>query len=446
MNKDNIEQKLQEIEKGIPKARKPITFRQLEDVLAKWLLIKDKWIIKVVAGIVIANKLQGDPVWLFIVAASGGTKTELIRGLNKIDGIYPISDLTPQTFLSGEKGNKNASLLLRLPAESTILTYKDFTTVLTMHRDKRHAILSQLREIYDGYYRKEFGTGETKTWEGKMGFIAGVTSVIDNHQGIFQVLGERFIQYRPEQPDPIKLAKKAMSNSGGEKPMREEIQNAFADFMSGIKIPEETELISEEYKDQIANLASFCVRARSGVIREGYSSREIELIPDSEMPTRLAKQLITMASAFALIGNTTPEEDYELVYKIGMDSLPHKRKKTLETLLQASDELETAEVATEIGYPTNSTRRILEDLHGLRLVERKHEGQGYADKWRISSNAKELLEKSRPACLKIENLPKSIKEGSTPETSDDFDEEVKDFFDKENQPKLTNLPTEDRFS
>jgi len=50
-------------------------------------LINDKGIIKVLAATVIANKLSADPVWLFIVTASGGTKTELIRGLAKIDGI-----------------------------------------------------------------------------------------------------------------------------------------------------------------------------------------------------------------------------------------------------------------------------------------------------------------------------------------------------------------------
>ena len=162
------------------------------------------------------------------------------------------------------------------------------------------------------------------------------------------------------------------------------------------------------------------------------------------MPTRLAKQLITMASAFALIGNTTPEEDYELIYKIGMDSLPHKRKKTLETLLRATGELETADIAMKIGYPTNSTRRILEDLHGLRLVERMHEGQGYADRWLISNNAKELLEKSRPASLK--NPVEPDKKDTLPETSDDFDNEVKSFFDDREKPALPEMSSDNKLN
>lgn len=412
-----IEAKIKEIEKTIPEKRNPIDFPALEQTINKWLLIKDKGIIRVLVGSVIANKLQADPVWLFLVTASGGTKTELIRGLNKIDGIYPLSDLTPQTFLSGEKGNKNASLLLRLPNE-VILTLKDFTTVLTMHRDKRHAILSQLREIYDGQFKKAFGTGETKEWNGKLGFIAGVTSIIDTHYSIYTTLGERFVQYRPLQPDPIKLSLRAINNSGEEKEMREEIQNAFADFIAGIEIPTEKIVIPEELKNHIAYLSAFCVRARSGVERSGYS-REIELIPDSELPTRLSKQLITLASAFSLIEKDQfTDEDYELIYKIGMDTLPQRRKLVIETLIKAGDYLETADVAMEIGYPTNTTRRILEDLHGLKLVNREHEGRGYADKWIISEETKDLLEKAKPKS-KNSGLPEKSDEqnNSLPEMS-----------------------------
>jgi len=414
-----LEQGMRDIEKTIPEERTPISFQQLEETINKWLLIKDKGLIRILTATVIANRLEGDPVWLFIIAASGGTKTELIRGLNKIEGIYPISDLTPQTFLSGEKEKKNASLLFRLPKDNTILTYKDFTTVLTMHRDKRHAILSQLREIYDGYYRKEFGTGETKTWEGKLGFIAGVTSIIDNHQSVFQVLGERFIQYRPKQPNCIALAKKAMANSGGEKQMREEIENSFANFIAGVKMPEEPMRLSKEITNRIAHLAALCVRARSGIIRDGYSSREIDFIPEAELPTRLAKQLNVMFIALSLIdGYATTEENFELIYKIGIDLLPKKRKKALEKLIKANgEELETATIAMAIGYPTNTTRRILEDLHGLGLVNRQSEGQGHADRWSVKNYTMSLLGKARPSILQ-NSIENSIN-GTLPEKSEE---------------------------
>lgn len=403
---DRVEQKLREIEQTIPEQRQPTTFQQLEAAVDKWLLINDRGLLKVLLASVIANRLQGDPVWLFIVTASGGTKTELIRGLNKVPDVYGISDLTPQTFLSGDRQNKNASLLLRLP-QFVILTMKDFTTVLTMHRDKRHAILSQLREIYDGYYRKEFGTGETRTWEGKWGFIAGVTSIIDHHQSIFQVLGERFVQYRPTQAEDVALAKKAMGNSGGEKAMRLEIQNALVDYLAGVQIPPELPALPEAIKECIAHLAAFCVRARSGVVRDGHT-REIELIPETELPTRLAKQLSTLYSALTLIDNASSKDNFALIAKIGMDSLPKKRKQVIDKLIKADDWQETADIAMAIGYPTGTTRHILEDLHGLGITDRQHEGQGYADHWRITEKTRHLLEKALPESLHQQHPEKPL--------------------------------------
>jgi len=273
------------------------------------------------------------------------------------------------------------------------------------------------------------GTGETKEWEGKIGFIAGVTSVIDKHYEVYSVLGERFVQYRPIQADSIELAKKAMGNSGGEKSMRDDIQNGIADFISGINIPQEKALASEELQDHIAHLATFCVKARSGIIRDGYSSREIDLIPETELPTRLAKQLITLLSALYLVGSNSSEEDYELIWKVAMDSLPQKRRLVLERLIKETGQLETAQIATKIGYPTNTTRRILEDLHGLKLVDREHEGQGYADKWQVSKYTKELLEKAAPASMQETLLKPAVQEG-VPEKSEDLaDNEIKSLFD-----------------
>ncbi len=390
MKQNFVEKEFQEIEMELNKEPSSLSYNDLVSTINKWLLIRDTGLIKVITATVLANRLNADPVWLFIVTASGGAKTELIMGLNKIDQIYPLSDLTTQTFLSGDKNKKDASLLFQLK-ENTILTFKDFTTVLTMHRDKRHAILSQLREIYDGFYKKPFGTGETKEWKGKIGFIAGVTPVIETHSSVHSSLGERFIQYRPIHPDSIDLARRAMSNNGKEKKMREEIQNAFKNYVTGIQLPTESFSLPEEIKEKIANLSSFCVKARSGVLRDGYSTREIEYIPDSELPTRLAKQLATLAFAFSLIDGDFTKESYDLICKIGMDTIPQRRKAALDVLLKRTDYLESSDVALKIGYPTNTTRRILEELYGLRVINREHQGQGHADKWIVNEKTKELL-------------------------------------------------------
>jgi hypothetical protein len=101
-----------------------------------------------------------------------------------------------QTFVSGFKG-KNSSLLERLDAKGlSFLLLKDFTTVLSLHRDARSEILGALREIYDGEYSKDFGNGQSVSWSGRLGFLAGVTPVIDRHHQVLAVLGQRFLMLR----------------------------------------------------------------------------------------------------------------------------------------------------------------------------------------------------------------------------------------------------------
>lgn len=370
---------------------KEVSFEDLENTIKRHLLITDDGIIRVLVACVLANLCLADPVWLLIVAPSGGAKTELLRGLNGLDFIYPISDLTPQTFLSGMKYT-NGSLLLRLES-GTIITMKDFTTVLAMHPDKRGAILSQLREIYDGDFRKEFGTGESKSWQGKIGFIGGVTSVIDQHQMVYQTLGERFIQYRPTQPDPIKLAERAMGNNGIEVEMREEIQQAFKDYIEGVEIPNKQPVLPDVYKSCIVHLAVLCANARSGVIREGRGSREIELVPEQEQPTRLVKQYSNLFNSLALISGKHTDEDYALLYKIGMDSLPTLRRRIIEHLAKAEVPCTVKDIAEAVHYPANTTSRQLEELMYLDLIKRNDKRQPYG--YELLERTKDILNKAQ---------------------------------------------------
>ncbi|KKR66845.1 MAG: hypothetical protein UU08_C0032G0007, partial [Candidatus Uhrbacteria bacterium GW2011_GWE2_40_58] len=423
-NKKELDTRMDELEAQVPKRRTPIDFATFETTVKKWLLLKDEGILRILVATIIANKLKGDPVWLLIVCASGGSKTELLRGLNKIPNIYNLSDLTPQTFLSGQKG-EDGSLLNHIDPNNTIMVMKDFTTVLTMHRDKRQEILGQLREIYDGYIKKAFGTGKVKDWTGKMGFIAGVTTVIDRFQTIHQVLGERFIQYHLVHDDALTLARRSMSNTGDEAQMREEIQDAFADYIAGVKVPDTNPDVSGTVKEKIVHLATLCARARSGIFREGYS-REIEFVPDPELPTRFTKELAKIASALNLIDVSMQEENYQLVFKIGLDSIPQMRRAIVKKM-RLDEEYEASKISAMVGYPLTPTRRALEELEALGLTKRRRDGNGLCDWWSFSDMAIELLENALPEAEKC-------RKRTVPDSSGDgFDEAVKFFDEVENK-------------
>ena len=127
-----------------------------------------------------------------------------LMGASGLPEVQTLSDFTENTFLSGFYGHKEPGLLEKLGTtarngnlsvfarQCRYFLAKDFTTVLSMRRDRRGMILSQLREIHDGSFRRDFGTGETKIWQGRVTIIAAVTPILDRHYSMFSVLGERF--------------------------------------------------------------------------------------------------------------------------------------------------------------------------------------------------------------------------------------------------------------
>lgn len=154
-------------------------FAPLGAVLNRWFYRPDLQAIRIVMGTLKAHYLDiGDPAWLFVVAPPGSGKTTVsIMGAASLPHVSVLSDLTENTFLSGFYGHQEPGLLERLGntesegrAHTTtgdgIFLVKDFTTVLSMRRDRRAAILSQLREIHDGEFRRDFGTGVAESGRG----------------------------------------------------------------------------------------------------------------------------------------------------------------------------------------------------------------------------------------------------------------------------------------
>lgn len=367
----------------------PLTLAELETVFGRWLLIKDPALMPIFVGAVLAHRLPGDPVWLVLVAPPGGTKTELLRALYGYPGIFPLSSLTARTLASGldEPGKGDVSLLNRLKGE--ILVLKDLTTVLEISHDERQAILSQLREIYDGRFDKVWGTGHEIHWTGRLGFLAGVTPVIDRHQGAMSVLGERFALLRPAMPGRRQLARSALASAGREGTMRKALARALHGFLRarGTEPPR----IDDSMREKLVAVADFTTRARSGVVRDGYK-RHLEYAPEPEAPTRFAKVLLSEARGVALAYDSeavTPRE-IGLVLRLALDCLPVIRRKVIEILARAAHDRskERSRSADEIAraLPDCSlsyVRRTLDDLGALRILDRTTGGKGEADRWAL---------------------------------------------------------------
>ena len=205
---------------------------RLNDALAvfrRWLHLPDPGVVEIALGTVAANRVPGDPVWLLLTGPSSSGKTEMLQSLMGLPDMYAASTLTEAALLSGTPAKECAQDatggLLREIDAFGIIVLKDFTSILSMHRNTRQSLLAALREIYDGAWTRRVGVDGARTleWKGKVGLIGGVTSAIDSAHAVMSSMGQRFALYRLPVTDAHAQAQCAVEKSGDEQKMRAEL-------------------------------------------------------------------------------------------------------------------------------------------------------------------------------------------------------------------------------
>lgn len=352
----------------------------------RWMHLPDPGALLITLATVAANRAPGgEPTWLLIIGPPGGGKTETLAPLFGLDYVHPTATLTEAALLSGTpKKERNASAkggLLREIGDFGILICKDFTSVLSMHREARAAVLAALREIYDGSWQRHLGTGGgiTLSWAGKVGLIAGCTPAIDSHHAVMGSMGERFVLYRLPPIDGEAQAAAAMAHIGRDVEMRAELTQAVATVLDRVDLT--VSAPSPEDAKRLNALANLAVRCRSAVDRDGYT-REIELIPEAEAPARMVGVLLRLLNALRALG-VDDGTAWDVLTKTALDSMPSIRRKVMDVLARLDEDAPTSDVAQAIGYPAKTTHRALEDLavHGV-LTRRP--GPRNGDVWSLS--------------------------------------------------------------
>lgn len=348
-------------------------FDPLNSVLQTHFFEPDLQAIRIVLGAIKSHYLSiGDPAWLFVVAPPGtGKSTMSIAGAAGLREVIALSDFSENTFLSGFYGHREPGLLERVGETSqegntfttqgnAILLAKDFTTVLSMRREKRAAILGQLREIHDGQFRRAFGTGVTKVWKGRITIIAAVTPVLDRHYSVFSVLGERFLQLRWHRPNSPEAGEWAIDQQGLEAAIQEQTRQAIGQIFVGSTPTVPT--LPTPMRKRLAALAEIVALGRTYIFRNSWS-RDIEYVPESEANTRVSKGLAAIAKGIAALNRRTEiaEDDLQDAMRVGLDCLPDVRRRLVLAVAKEED-LEGAALSRTV------RERELEELEALGIL------------------------------------------------------------------------------
>ncbi len=360
----------------------------------RWLHLPNAEILSVIFGAILANRLDGEPLWVFLVGPPGSAKSELLMSLSTSPNIMTTTSLTPHSLISGATlfGGGDPSLIPKLNGK--VLVVKDFTTILKMNSFQRDEIFGILRDAYDGQTEKFFGNGVHRKYSSRFGFLGGVTNVIEGFSHSSSVLGERFLKYKIKQPGKIAVGRqeitRALQNIAKETKMRESLQIAAARVLT-VKIGKLPEL-SQKYAEQFLKLAQLIAALRGVVSREKYTG-EVLFKPSSEIGTRLAKQFAKLALGIALVHRKDRVDDaiFQIVCKVGQDTAPDRVEELVRQMyLRSRDRYcATADIAKWTRFPSGTCTRILQDLDLLFVVKRE---DGVRGSWQLSKMILRLME------------------------------------------------------
>jgi hypothetical protein len=384
---------------------KRVTPAEIHALYRKWLYLPDATVLDIVFACAIANRLPGDPLWLFIVAPPGGTKTVPLLALEGAAYIVATTSVTPPALISGASfgGGADPSLLARFQGEiGKVLVVKDFTTILQMPPMIRDEVFGILRDAYDGKIEKRFGNGVHRRYECHFGLMAGVTPSIEQYMEQSVGLGERFLSYRTPIPESMsgqrEFLRKAQSNVGREQTMQKELAEMARTVLRFDYVHGRLPRIPPSIGEKLIDAAQIVALARGSVTRDRYT-KEVTHKPFSELGTRLVKQLTKWALGLAMLyGRTTVSEvEYRTVVRMATGSCPSGTLSFIKKLYSDTSKGFTTEQAAEAtGLPAFPTgERILENLHMLGVVERSRvQGLKTWSEWRLKTDVAEAIDRS----------------------------------------------------
>lgn len=379
-----------DVEGEIDSPKKALAF--FKDVCDKYLTIEDKRYIDVIFGTMMANRLDSDPVWLYVVGVPSSGKTILVDPMDGHPTVYSLSRLGTKTLASGfvkPKGRPRKDGTVSKPVDPSlapildgkVLVIKDFTSMLGISKWDLHDVLGQLRDAFDGKLQMRFGTGEEKFYETKFGLIAATTNTKDNMIAELSDLGERFLSYRLPDISKSEESKRALQAMKVEATSEQKDALRTAAHVLLDSVPVKGIVSPRVTKEQmllIKQVSMFACKARTYIKRCRYTN-EPDVV-QTEVCVRMAKQLCSLARGIALIRGEkgVSKSTLDLVRKTALDSVILKRLNAIRGFLLCSKNMDgiwgyvrAEDVADFIGVGEAALKRQIDDLMMLDLLERE---------------------------------------------------------------------------
>jgi len=371
----------------------PLTLQELYKEYQKLLVLQpeDFEVIDILLATMLDTRVEGELVWLFLVAPSSWGKTVLLRSIHDPAWSILIDTITDKTFISGktyiDKVTKEEKLVEGLlpKLHNKTLICKDYTVQLMQGEKHRLAIFAQLRGIYDKYYSQAFGSIDyskiPEHWKHvKMGFIAGCTLFIDRYSTLNVILGERFLKVRMTEPDRVVASKKAREIGRNKDKLMKRLIRKVKRFLANVEIKFEDP--PEELGNALDYLAEAIVHIRKPVTKTQTAMGTViyEYEEQTELGTRLVQQLQKLGWMLQCIRKTGFDVNiYKTLVRVGFDTLPPERIKIVLYLYNQKKPVAPTKIRNALGWGHYRITHHLKDLEYIGIVHRTDSLDYYLD-------------------------------------------------------------------
>jgi len=362
----------------------------------KWFYLPQTEIIDVVFGSIFANRLIGDPLWIFLVGPPSSGKTSMVLPMARCNEIVSLTYVTPAGLVSGYQSKTDPSLIPQL--DGKVLIIKDFTVILKGPPNEREAIFSRLRDAFDGSIKIPFGNNVVRSYESKFGIIACVTGIINLFTDTS--LGERFLRYnvahRAKKAGAEELIRRAIDNEADNLDVqaREHLQKVAQQALNR----EMTYIASvpDWWKDKIVWLSQWVAFMRGSIERDKYVKQEIKYKPSVEVGARLAKQLIKLGKGIAFFQDKRKldEDVYTIIKHVARSSCPDMREELTRTMYLLSQPANQVKLSQITGWPDATCSIELKDMALLGIAKRQRAAGAKGAWYELTVRLRDLIEKS----------------------------------------------------
>jgi hypothetical protein len=373
------------------------TLDQLNTAYHDIFYSEDNALLPLLLAIVVGSRLTTPTTWLFIVGPSSGGKGTVLSILNKVTWIRQISDLTPNTLLSGMKVVGKETSLLKDLGNNFCVTMKDFTTMISKDEAARGQILAQLREVYDGHITKATGNGQLIEWGSKSEpwkstFIMATTEEIYSLQQETNGMGARAINYVFTPQDRKRTMRASLDNKRSAERFNKKLgalQDDVHEFIMEkiATAPYEFAPVPLDIENDIIDVADLSTQCRSSVNRNFRGEKTLAL--SAEFPMRMGEQLLAIAQLLMHInGGELTTVLRNAIYKTAFDSIPKQRRMVLEVITKYP-KIEILGMALAMNYPPDLVRAWVEDLNMFGIVIPIRDGK--REYWAITEEHRKTL-------------------------------------------------------